>query len=112
MPLHRLIAKLPACACAGNLPLKRAHFAPPCYQLLRGLSQTSKHFSMDPCQAHGGVKWNRRYIRMRRRGMNGVLWKLQLIFCGFNLYKYHRKRRQAILAVWMKQIQFDTNDYN
>ena len=49
---------------------------------------------------------------MRRRGMNGVLWKLQLIFCGFNLYKYHRKRRQAILAVWMKQIQFDTNDYN
>lgn len=49
---------------------------------------------------------------MRRRGMSGVLWELQLIFCGFNLYTYHRKRRQAILAVWMKQIQFDTNDYN
>ena len=47
---------------------------------------------------YGGVKWNRGYTRMRRRGMEGVLLELGLIFCGFNLYKYHLKRRRASLA--------------
>ena len=40
----------------------------------------------------GGIKWNRGYKRLRRRGRNGVILELGLISCGFNLYKYHQKR--------------------
>lgn len=45
--------------------------------------------------AYGEVKWNRGYTRIRRRGMKNVLLELGLIFCGFNLHKYHLQRRQA-----------------
>ena len=39
----------------------------------------------------GGLKWNRGYRRLRRRGREGVILELSLISCGFNLYKYHLK---------------------
>ncbi len=44
---------------------------------------------------YGGIKWNRGYRRLRRRGINGVILELGLISCGFNLYKYHMKRQAA-----------------
>lgn len=40
----------------------------------------------------GGIKWNRGYRRLRRRGIEGVILELGLISCGFNLHKYHAKR--------------------
>ena len=43
----------------------------------------------------GNIKWNRAYSRARRRGLKGMFLELGLIFCGFNLYKYHLKKLQA-----------------
>ncbi len=43
----------------------------------------------------GGIKWNRKYNRLHRRGIEGVILELGLISCGFNLYKYHLKRLAA-----------------
>ena len=43
----------------------------------------------------GGIKWNRGYKRLRRRGIEGVMLELGLISCGFNLHKYHLKRMAA-----------------
>jgi len=40
----------------------------------------------------GGIKWNKGYKRLRRRGIDGVILELGLISCGFNLYKYHLKK--------------------
>ena len=40
----------------------------------------------------GGIKWNKGYKRLRRRGIDGVILELGLISCGFNLHKYHAKR--------------------
>ena len=48
--------------------------------------------------AFGGIKWNRGYKRLRRRGMEGVLLELGLICCGFNLHKYHLKKMAALHA--------------
>ena len=42
--------------------------------------------------AFGGIKWNKGYKRLRRRGLEGVILELGLISCGFNLYKYHLKK--------------------
>ncbi len=42
--------------------------------------------------AFGGIKWNKGYRRLRRRGLEGVILELGLISCGFNLYKYHLKK--------------------
>ena len=41
--------------------------------------------------AFGGIKWNKGYRRLRRRGIEGVILELGLISCGFNLHKYHLK---------------------
>ena len=43
----------------------------------------------------GGIKWNKGYKRLRRRGIEGVILELGLISCGFNLYKYHLKKLAA-----------------
>ena len=40
----------------------------------------------------GGIKWNKGYKRLCRRGMEGVVLELGLISCGFNLYKFHIKK--------------------
>jgi len=40
----------------------------------------------------GGIKWNKGYKRLRRRGIESVILELGLIFCSFNLYKYHLKK--------------------
>ncbi len=45
--------------------------------------------------AFGGIKWNRQYQRLRRRGIDGVLLELGLISCGFNLHKFHLKQMAA-----------------
>ena len=42
--------------------------------------------------AFGGIKWNKGYKRLRRRGIEGVILELGLISCGFNLYKFHLKK--------------------
>lgn len=46
----------------------------------------------------GIIKWDRSYKRLFRRGLKGVILELTLISCGFNLYKYHNKRKRAALA--------------
>ena len=43
--------------------------------------------------AFGGIKWNRSYKRLRRRGMEGVILELGLVSCGFNMHKYHLKQQ-------------------
>lgn len=45
--------------------------------------------------AFGGIKWNRGYKRLRRRGIENALLEIGLISCGFNLHKYHLKRMVA-----------------
>ena len=45
--------------------------------------------------AFGGIKWNRGYKRLRRRGIENVLLEIGLISCGFNLHKYYLKRMAA-----------------
>ena len=42
----------------------------------------------------GGIKWNREYKRLRRRGMEGVILELGLISCGFNLHKFYLMRTE------------------
>ena len=46
----------------------------------------------------GGIKWNKGYKRLRRRGIEGVILELGLISCGFNLHKYHLKKLSALAA--------------
>ena len=48
--------------------------------------------------AFGGIKWNRQYKRLHRRGIEGVILELGLISCGFNLHKFYLKRSSAQLA--------------
>lgn len=40
----------------------------------------------------GGIKWNKGYKRLHRRGIEGVILELGLISCSFNLYKYHLRK--------------------
>lgn len=48
--------------------------------------------------AYGIVKWDRSYSRAFRRGLENVILEFTLISCGFNIYKFHNKRkRQAAL---------------
>ena len=48
----------------------------------------------------GIIKWDRNYKRLFRRGKESVLLELTLISCGYNLYKYHnkKKRMEAVAA--------------
>ena len=48
--------------------------------------------------AYGVIKWDRAYKRARRRGLKSVIFEFTAICCGFNLYKYHLKKRKALLA--------------
>lgn len=47
---------------------------------------------------YGVLKWDRSYTRARRRGKESVLLEFLLIACGFNLYKYHNKKKRTGLA--------------
>ena len=40
----------------------------------------------------GTIKWNRSYIRARRRGLKSLFLEFGLISCGFNLHKLHLKK--------------------
>lgn len=46
----------------------------------------------------GGIKWNRSYIRARRRGLKGLNLEISMISCGFNLHKYHLKKQAGLIA--------------
>lgn len=46
----------------------------------------------------GIIKWNRSYKRLFRRGKENVILELNLISCGYNLYKYHNKRNRIQLV--------------
>ena len=48
--------------------------------------------------AYGGIKWNRAYTRARRRGIDGLIFEISMISCGFNLHKYHLKRLKMPVA--------------
>ena len=43
----------------------------------------------------GIIKWDRNYTRLFRRGKENVLLELTLISCGYNLYKYHNKKKRT-----------------
>lgn len=42
----------------------------------------------------GILKWDKSYKRLFRRGEKNVILELTLISCGFNIYKYHNKKRR------------------
>ena len=42
----------------------------------------------------GVIKWDKAYKRIFRRGKENVLLELTLIACGYNLYKYHNKKKR------------------
>ena len=44
----------------------------------------------------GIIKWDRNYKRLFRREKKNVLLELTLIACGYNLYKYHNKKKKSI----------------
>lgn len=46
----------------------------------------------------GIIKWNRSYKRLFRRGKENAILELTLISCGYNLYKYHNKRKRQLLT--------------
>lgn len=46
----------------------------------------------------GILKWDKSYKRLFRRGQKNVNLELVLIFCGFNIYKYHNKKQRKQLA--------------
>lgn len=46
----------------------------------------------------GILKWNKFYKRLFRRGLKNTNLELTLIFCGFNLCKYHNKKQQKELV--------------
>lgn len=47
----------------------------------------------------GIIKWDRNYKRLFRRGKESVILELTLISCGYNIYKYHnKKKRTACIA--------------
>ena len=45
--------------------------------------------------AFGIIKNDRGYKRIQRRGLNAVNLEILMIYCGFNLYKYHLKKSRA-----------------
>ena len=47
--------------------------------------------------AYGSIKWNRSYIRARRRGLKALILEIGMICCGFNLHKYHLKKASTEL---------------
>lgn len=42
----------------------------------------------------GVMKWDRSDKRAFRRGLKSVFLEFCLISCGFNLYKYHKKKQR------------------
>ena len=44
---------------------------------------------------YGVIKWDRRYARAYRRGMESVKLEFLLVSCGFNLYKFHNKKNRT-----------------
>jgi glycosyltransferase involved in cell wall biosynthesis len=48
--------------------------------------------------ANGIIKWNRSYTRVRRRGLKALNLEIGLICCGFNLHKFHLKKKFLALA--------------
>ena len=42
--------------------------------------------------AFGTIKWNRSYMRARRRGLKQLILEIGMISCGFNLHKYHLRK--------------------
>ena len=49
---------------------------------------------------YGVMKWDRSYTRAYRRGMENVNLELMMISVGFNIYKYHNKRkRQQVMSL-------------
>ena len=49
---------------------------------------------------YGVMKWDRSYTRAYRRGIENVNLELMMISVGFNIYKYHNKRkRQQVMSL-------------
>ena len=46
---------------------------------------------------YGVVKWDRSYSRAFRRGIENIILEFTLISCGFNIYKYHNKRKRQMI---------------
>ena len=47
---------------------------------------------------YGAIKWARDYKRFRRRGLKQVIFEFSAICLGFNLHKYHLKKRRSLMA--------------
>lgn len=46
----------------------------------------------------GTMKWDKSYKRAFRRGLESVILEFTLIYCGFNLCKYHNKKQRVSIA--------------
>ncbi len=46
----------------------------------------------------GIIKWDRSYKRLFRRGKENVILELTLISYGYNLYKYHNKKKRKLMV--------------
>ena len=44
---------------------------------------------------YGIIKWDRSYRRAYRRGYENIILEFTLIACGFNLYKYHNRKKRS-----------------
>lgn len=54
--------------------------------------------------ASGEIKWNRSYTETRRRGLDGLIFEISLIACGFNLHKFHLKKTAQKTAAYFLNI--------
>ena len=46
----------------------------------------------------GEIQWNKSYMQLYRRGIEGVILELSLISCGFYLHKFYLKHSATVLA--------------
>ena len=82
--------------CAANRELTQIHEEVPQLGSIHGHATDDRSIQAEG--VFGIIKWDRCYKRAFRRGMESVILEFMLIFCGFNLYKYHNKKLSAVKA--------------
>ena len=64
----------------------------PCFAAFLALVCFSGLFAFTQLFFQTPIKWNRSYIRARRRGIKSLFLEFGMISCGFNLHKFHLKK--------------------
>ena len=79
--LHRI-----SCSCVGSLSSVALFCCIFSFGTFFGIIRVYTVVFSDP------IKWNRSYIRARRRGIKSLFLEFGMISCGFNLHKFHLKK--------------------